>query len=292
MKGVKDLVLFFFFIVFILLVGVIPFFLLYLFSDFIAFLMFRVFRYRYRVIEENLRKSDLKLDDLERKQLMKEIYRNLTDVLIEGLKAFTMTTHSVLRRYRVLNPDILEPYYNKGQSVMGVMAHFNNWEWGTLSAARQLQHLIVGLYLPLNNKLIDRFVRWIRARSGTTLASIFETSKTFEKYRDKNAIFILVADQSPSNKKKSYWLNFFGRETAFLHGPERHARFNHLPVFFIEVKRVRRGFYEVEFSLLADHPETLDEGALTALYARRLEDQIRENPQAWLWSHRRWKLSE
>ena len=175
---------------------------------------------------------------------------------------------------------------------MGVRGHFNNWEWGSLSAGKQLKHRIVALYLPLNNKWIDRFVRWIRARSGTTLASIFETSHTFEKYKKQNTLFLLVADQSPSNPKKSYWVDFMGRKTAFLHGPERHAKFNELPVFFIDIQRTKRGHYTAEFSLLCENPKELAEGELTRMYAGKLEHQITENPECWLWSHRRWKVNE
>jgi len=292
MKGILDFVLAFFFILFILLVGLIPFFLLYPFSDFVKFLMHRVFRYRYDVIEQNLKKSSINIDDKALQKLIGNIYRNLTDILIEGIKAFTMSNKTVRKRYQLKNTELLDPYFEKGKSVMGVMSHFNNWEWGTIAASSQLQHNLVGLYLPLNNKLIDRFVRWIRARSGTTLASIFETSKTFEKYKDEKTIFILIADQSPSNSRKAYWLNFLGRDTAFLQGPERHSRFNDLPVFFIDVQRVKRGYYTAVFSLLCADPKSLKEEAVTNLYAKRLEQQIMRNPASWLWSHRRWKLSK
>jgi KDO2-lipid IV(A) lauroyltransferase len=174
---------------------------------------------------------------------------------------------------------------------MGVLGHYNNWEWGSLAAAKQLKHNIVALYKPLSNKLIDQYAIKIRARYGTELASIFKTSLTFEENLNKTTLFLLVADQSPSNERKAYWINFLGRNTAFLHGPETHAKKNNLPVFFIDIQRVKRGFYTVEIVLLADNPAVLDDGEITHRYAKALEEQILKNPKNWLWTHRRWKLS-
>jgi len=175
---------------------------------------------------------------------------------------------------------------------MGVLGHFNNWEWGSLAAAKQLKHKIVALYKPLSNKRIDRYAIKIRARYGTELASIFKTSLTFEENVNKSTLFLLVADQSPSNARRAYWVDFMGRDTSFLHGPETHAKKNNLPVFFIDIQRVKRGYYEVEAVLLADDPNALEDGEITHRYAKVLELQILKNPENWLWTHRRWKLTK
>jgi len=221
--------------------------------------------------------------------LVNKFYKNLADILIEGIKGFTLNTQNLLKRHKIVNPEILDLYFQKGQSIIGVLGHYNNWEWGSLSAATQLKHKIIALYKPLSNRHIDRFVRKIRARYGTTLASIYETSRTFEANVNKTVLFLLVADQSPSNVRKSYWIEFMGRNTPFLHGPEYHAKKNNLPVFYIDIQRIKRGYYEVEFSLLAENPDNLANGEITYRYAKRLEEQIRKNPSSWLWTHRRWK---
>ena len=278
---------------FIFLVGLIPFRVLYVISDFLRFVLYRVVGYRRKVVEENIRNSFPDLSVAERKKLINLSYKNLADVIIEGVKVFTMPDKQIVARHKFINPEFLTPYIEAGKSVILLPAHYGNWEWGGLSIPLQLdyKHIIV-LYKPLSNKFADRLVKKNRSRTGIFMASIFETARLFQTYAAQTTAFFLVADQSPSNASRSYWINFMGRETAFLHGPERYARLYQLPVIFVDVQRVKRGYYEVEFSLLTDHPTKLPKGEITALYARKLEDVIRKKPENWLWSHRRWKLKK
>lgn len=258
-----------------------------------GFLISRIIRYRRKVVEDNIRRSSLpEMDSDEFRKLINTNYKNLTDVLIEGIKGFTLSQKSLFKRYKILNPEVLDPFYENDQSVMGVLGHFNNWEWGSLAAAKQLKHNIVALYKPLSNKRIDRYAIKIRARYGTELASIFKTSLTFEENVNNKTLFLLVADQSPSNDRRAHWVNFLGRNTAFLHGPETHAKKNNLPVFFVDIQRVKRGYYQVELVLLTDDPSKLKDGEITRRYAKMLEEQILKNPESWLWTHRRWKLTK
>jgi KDO2-lipid IV(A) lauroyltransferase len=279
----------FFFLFFIFLIGIMPFFVLYLFSDFARFLLQYVIRYRLKVINSNLYKALPGLGKREKRRLVRKIYRNLTDVLIEGIKSFTMTRRQVRRRHKILNADILQPYLNSGKSIIAVTAHYNNFEWGSLSPGVYTDYNAIAFYKPLSNKHIDKFVRRSRSKFGTTLASIKETTSTFENYRNIPTVFLMAADQSPSNHGKAIWVNFLGIETAFLHGPEKHAMLNNYPVFYIDVERVKRGFYTCELSLLADNPQSLLEGEITRRYAAKIESIIRKKPENWLWSHRRWK---
>jgi KDO2-lipid IV(A) lauroyltransferase len=242
---------------------------------------------------DNIKKSSLPaLNEKDFNKLINGIYQNMTDVLIEGIKGFTLSTKTLVKRHKVINPEILDPYFENNQSVIGVLGHYNNWEWGSLSAAKQLKHNIIAFYKPLKNKTIDRFVIKIRAKYGTTLAAIQQTARIFYHHADKKTLFLLVADQSPSNIKKAGWFNFLGRNTAFIHGPELYAKKFNLPVFFVDIQRINRGYYEVEFSLLTDNPNTTDDDEITKLYANKLENQILKNPENWLWTHRRWKLTK
>lgn len=281
------------FFVFVALLGILPFFLVYTFSSFMGYLISRVIRYRRDVVEDNIRRSSLpEMDSNEFGKLVNTVYKNMTDVLIEGIKGFTMSDKTLFKRYKILNPEVLDPYFEKSQSVMGVLGHYNNWEWGSLAAAKQLKHKIVALYKPLSNKRIDKYAIKIRARYGTELASIFKTSLTFKENVNNTTLFLLVADQSPSNERRAYWVDFMGRQTAFLHGPEMYAKKNNLPVIFIDIQREKRGCYEVKLVLLADDPNALEDGEITRRYAKALEKQILKNPENWLWTHRRWKLTK
>lgn len=281
----------FVFLLFTAIIGIIPFFLLYGFSDFMRLILFRVMGYRKKVILENLRKSNLEVELRTQKKLLGNIYKNLTDIIIEGIKSFTMSRRQILKRHKLLNPEILDPYFKTWKSVIIVTGHYCNWEWGSLSAGLQTSFNIVAFYKPLSNPWVDRFMRWSRSRFGTTLASIYETSMTFEKFKGTPCIYLMAADQSPAKADKAYWIDFLGRKTAFLHGPEKHAHNNNLPVVFVEIERVKRGKYEMMLSIIADDVQHLPEGEITRRYAQKLESVVRVNPANWLWSHKRWKLS-
>ena len=134
-------------------------------------------------------------------------------------------------------------------------------------------------------------MKWSRAKFRTTLASIYETSLVFEHHANTPSVYIMASDQSPSNASKSYWIKFLGRETAFLHGPEKYARMYNYPVMYVDVQRVKRGYYTLEAVLLTDDPASLPEGELTLMYSEKLGESIRKNPGSWLWSHKRWKLT-
>ncbi len=277
-------------ILFILLIGLIPFFLLYGVSDFLRWGLFYVFKYRRKVVEQNLENTFPKLSKKEIRQLSWKFYRNLSDVIVEGLKAFTMTRGQIRARHKVLNPEVALPFHEMKRSIIGLPSHYGNWEWGSMSGALQLPQEYVVFYKPLNNKWIDKYTRWSRSKYHGNLVSIYQTRKVFEDYQAKNSIFIMASDQSPSNPEKAIWVNFLGRETAFLHGPEHYAKKYDLPVIFVDIQRVRRGFYELTLKLITDKPKETSEGEITRQYAGLLEKSIDAKPENWLWSHRRWKL--
>jgi Kdo2-lipid IVA lauroyltransferase/acyltransferase len=286
-----DLLNFFFFYLFSMLVGFLPFPLLYKFSDFLAFILRKVIKYRRAVIVKNLVSTFPGLSKNELNPIINKCYLNLSDIILEGIKAFTISRKQVLARHRILNPEILHPYLEAGKGVICVTGHYGNWEWGALSPGLYLEDKIVAFYKPIQNKWIDNFVRKTRARYNTVLAPIRETTKTFEKNKGLPVVYIMAADQSPSNREMAYWVNFLGRETAFLHGPEKHARINNYPVFYVAIRRVKRGYYELKLLNLAEDPSSLPNGRITRLYAEQLEILINEDPSNWLWSHKRWKLT-
>jgi Kdo2-lipid IVA lauroyltransferase/acyltransferase len=282
---------YFFVYIFSLLVGSIPFPVIYALSRGLSFLFRKIIGYRKQVIEQNLVKSFPGKTTQELKEISKKFYRNLTDVLLEGIKAFRMSDKQLLARYKILNPDLISPYLEAGSGVICVTGHYNNWEWGALEPPLQMPGKFVAFYKPIQNWRIDRFVRKNRTRFGTVLAPIRETTKTFTENRGIPVVYLMAADQNPSNREAAYWADFLGRDTAFLHGPEKHARINNYPVVFVAIRRVKRGFYELELSVIAENPSVLPEGEITRRYARSMEAMIMEDPANWLWSHKRWKLS-
>ncbi len=276
----------------VFLLALLPFRVMYGLSDLLAFVLRDVLRYRREVAEENVRRCFPDKSEGERRALLRASYRNLSDVLLEGLKGLSMGKEELLRRYRFVNPDLPEALYEQGVPVLSAQAHYGNWEWGVSSFSLQVPQTVVGIYKPLKHPLIGAFTDARRKRYGLVLRDLRQTRAAMKEFGESPSLFIMIADQSPSNPFKSHWLSFFGCETAWLHGTDYWARRLKCPVLFMDVQRVKRGFYEIRFSLLADASrKEFEEGEITRLYVRKLEEMIRQKPADWLWTHRRWKLS-
>lgn len=256
-----------------------------------AFMLRRLMKYRIKITRKNLRKSFPDKSNEEIVALEDGIYQNLADISVETLKGFTMTNKNVLNRHKMKNPEFLETYYNKGQSIIGVTAHYNNWEWGAMSAGLQLKHTPIAIYKPLSNKIIDWFIKWHRSLRGTVMVPTIKTYETFHIYKNIPCIYLLVSDQSPSPKdiQKAHWVTFLNQDTPCIHGPEKYAKMYNYPVVYIDIQRIARGKYEIEFSLLCDNPTEQAEGEITKMYMKKIEEVITKNPCSWLWTHRRWK---
>jgi Kdo2-lipid IVA lauroyltransferase/acyltransferase len=275
---------------FIFLFRFIPFRLLFGFADLVFYIIYYFVGYRKQVVFLNLRNSFPEKPEDKIRAIAEGFYHHLADMLIESLKAFTMTEEAVVKRYKYNNTEFLDELYNKGQSVICVAGHYGNWEWGGLASGAQLKHKPVGFYKPLTNKYVDAYVQKTRVKGRSKLASITQTAETFNTDYGEPAIFYMVADQSPSSARLAYWVNFLNQDTATLHGPEKYARIYNFPMVFASVSKVKRGYYTVDFKMLESEPAKTKTGELTGRFMQKLEEVIREKPEFYLWSHRRWKL--
>jgi Kdo2-lipid IVA lauroyltransferase/acyltransferase len=277
------------FLFFVYLFGALPFPILYIVSFKVYVLLYYVIGYRKKVVYTNLAKAFPEKTDKERKIIAKKFYKHLADIFLESLKGFSMSHSEIVKRHRVVNIDIIDKYMNNGGTVTLIGGHYGNWEWGSMSGGLQANCPLVIFYKPLSNKLINNYMIKSRSRCGTIMASIDKTYQAFKNQMGKSSLFLLIADQSPSRIDKAYWVNFLGIETAFLHGPELYSRKLKYPSYFVDIKRVKRSYYEMELIPIAENPDDLSEGEITARYAKLLEARIRKEPEFWLWSHRRWK---
>lgn len=277
---------------FIFLIGILPFWTLYLFSDITRIVLQYVFGYRKKVVKGNLEKCFPDKSPKEINKLVNLSYKNLTDVTVEGFKGFTMSRKQLLKRHKIINPEILDPYKDTTKSVIATPCHYGNWEWGSMGPSLQLQYQIVAFFTPLSNPILNNFIKKNRSRTGAILASTRETNKTFDELADTKTAYIMAADQSPSKVSKAIWVDFLGQKTAFLDGPERHARTRDLPVVFTDIQRVKRGYYTLELSYITEDPKETAPGEITTAYAKRVEEIVKRKPENWLWSHKRWKLNK
>ena len=279
-----------FFRAFVALFWLMPFWLVYLVSDVTCFIVYRLTGYRRKVVMTNLRNSLPGKPEDEYKKIALAFYHHLCDVLVESLKSFTMTEAQIVKRYTYAENVDMSRCFREGRGIICVAGHYANWEWAGIASGTQLLHKPVGFYKPLANKYIDSYTRRTRVQGRSVLVSITDTREVFETNWGEPAAFYMIADQSPPTARLAYWVNFLNQDTAVLHGPEKYARVQNLPVFFTWIRRLKRGYYTVEFITLCLEPKTMKTTEITRAFMNILEDQIKEDPRYYLWSHRRWKL--
>ena len=265
----------------------IPFWVLYRISDISRIILFNIVGYRKKVIMDNLQKAFPEKNKIEIKAIAQKFYTHFTDVLFEGLKGMTMSDKSVYKRFKVINPELADNYFEQGKSVLILGAHYGNWEWGN-SIPYYMKHDVVCVYKAVSNRRLNDYMRGNRARLGMKQISLEKTRTIFNNIT-KPKFIILLADQSPGFSDKGIWVDFLGRDTPCIHGPEVYGKLYDFPVLYIDFQRIKRGYYTAELSLLAENPASLDKGVLTQKYMGKLEQVIKIKPQNWLWTHKRWK---
>jgi KDO2-lipid IV(A) lauroyltransferase len=273
----------------VLLFALLPLCVAYVISDGFYFLAYYLIGYRKKVVKENLTRSFPQKTPEEITRISKKYYHFLCDLLIEALKGVSMSKKQVLKRHKLLNEELIEPYYKAGRSIVGVSGHYANWEWAALSGGIQVPYPLIAFYKPMSNRYIDVYMKKRRAKFNCTLASIKETYSTFEQNYKRPSVFMMVGDQSPTNLKECFWIDFLNQDTPCLHGIEKYARMYNLPVVYVDIQRVKRGYYEMTFTVLTENPTELPTGGVNQLYFSKLESVIKADPAYWLWSHRRWK---
>lgn len=260
-------------------------------SDILYFVVYHIVRYRRKVTRTNLTNAYPDRSQQERQRIEKAYYRHLADLLTEGIFNLYAHPRTLMRRYRFTNRQMVNAYYEKGQSVILMSAHYNNWEYMVSTLNFQLMHHGVGVGKPLNDKAVAGYVTRRRSRYGTEIvdqSNVRDVMEYYHRYQVPTA-YMMLSDQSPSNERKSYWTTFLHQETPFLYGAEYFARKYNMPVLYYEVNKTRRGHYEVTFSNLCDNPSEVPQYTITQEYIHRLNETIDKAPQYWLWSHRRWK---
>jgi len=273
----------------IFLFSLIPFRLLYILSDALQFLFYRLIKYRYDVIKTNLENSFPDKSASEIQKLIKGAYKNLCDILLEGVKGLTMSEAECRKRYKFLNPEVADELFDQGKSIFILATHYGNWEWGPQGISLQIKHHTLGIVAPIKNKYINNYIQNSRSFEKVSVAPMRETRQAFERFKDRLTAYVFIMDQSPSNAGKAHWVKFLNQSTAVLHGADNHARSTGYPVVFFEQHRVKRGHYEIKLTKLFDDPSELEVGEISAVFMQKLEEIILAKPEDWLWSHRRWK---
>ena len=274
---------------FIYSISLLPFPLLYLLSDLLYFLIYKVIGYRKQVVLTNLRNSFPEKSEAEIQVIAKKFYHWFCDLTLETLKTLTVSPDTVRERVEFAGTEILQDYAERKQSIIIVLGHFGNWELAgaRYSAEPGLPQLYV-IYHPLQNKHFDHLMHRMRTRHGTMLYTMKETSKAMLRDRHLNTATAFIADQTPS-PDRAYWMDFLGQDTPVFLGTGSLARKLGYPVVYISITRPRRGYYHMQVETLVSDPVNTSQEEITEIHTKRLERDIRNYPDLWLWTHRRWK---
>lgn len=275
------------------LFSALPFRVLYVLSDFNYLLMYHVWRYRRKVVRENLEKSFPEKTEAERLQIERKFYRYLSDYMLEDLKLLHMSAEDLCQRMIYKNTEQYLELTERYGGIIVMIPHYANYEWLIgMGSVMKPGDVPVQVYKPLKDKYLNELFKQIRSRFGGYNIPKHSTAREIIKLKreGKNMVVGLITDQWPSGDR--YWTTFMGQETAFLNGAERIAKIMNFPVFYCELTKTRRGYCEAEFKLMTEAPKETVEGEITDMFAHELEQTIRREPAYWLWSHKRWKFTK
>lgn len=266
-----------------------PFSLLYALSYLIYLLVYYVIPVRRRVIMQNLHNAFPNYSKAEIERISRQHVRFACDMALETLKGFTLSPQELDRRWRVVNPELLDHYQQQGRSLIIISAHYANWEWGvSLNSQTQLKSAYI--YKSLHNPLVDRYLQRFRTSYQAEIIPVSKAARYFLANRSKPRCYILIADQHPGGASSVQWFSFLNQDTAFIVGPEKYAKSFDYPAAFAKIECLKRGYYQTTFIPITDTPKATPDGFITEQSMRLLEQQIERAPAYWLWGHKRWKL--
>lgn len=272
------------------LISILPFRALYAFSDLLYLLIYRVFGYRKKVVSHNLKLVYPNKTEKELKQITKLFYHHLCDMMVESIKSITISEAEMKAHFTFANIDLIRDLEAKNRSIILMCAHYGSWEW-IFILQKYVSHKGYAVYKKLSNPYFDKLFKRVRAKYNSHLITTKETIPTLIRSQKEGELTIsgFVSDQSPRLHKTHHWSSFMGIEVPVYTGAEMLAKKLDMSVVFFKVKRIKRGYYETTFELLAENPNEFENYSITEDFIKRVEKQIYEAPQYYLWTHKRWK---
>lgn len=278
------------------LISLLPFPILYLISDVLAFTAHRLIRYRLRIVRANIRDSFPDMSADRHRDIERGFYRHLADYFVETVKFATISTRALKKRMVFENTQLIDQTLAEGRNIVIYTSHFGNWEWITSLSlwCRTADTCIFShVYRPLRQPWFNRWFLHLRTRFNRSIPmrSVFRQLLLWRR-ENTNWICGFLSDQKPSHAGKTYTVPFMGRPTPFIGGTEELACKLSAVVMYFDTSITKRGHYKSTIRMLSDNPRSLTPGALTQAYADSLTRQITASPQAYLWSHNRWRLKK
>ena len=272
------------------LISILPFRLLYIFSDGIYFLVYRIIGYRKKTVRQNIALALPHLAEKERIQIEKKFYSHMCDMFLEMIKTMNITQKEIDQRFKFSNLETYQELEKKGKSIALMCAHYASYEW-VLSMNKHISFKGYGIYKQIANKYFDKLVRTIRSKFKAYLITTKQTKSTIENNTKEGilGVYGFASDQTPRWSKLLYWHHFMGIETPIHTGAESLAKKYDMNVIFLLTKKIKRGYYEASFEVMTEDVQSIPNYKLSEDFMARVEQQIYEQPEFYLWTHKRWK---
>lgn len=275
---------------FLYVIAKLPFRLLYMFSDVVFVLVYYIIGYRRKTVTNNLKLAFPDKLDKEIASIRKKFYQHLCDMFLEMIKTWKAPKSQLDKRFIIKNPEVFTELEAAGKSVIVMYGHYASYEW-SLVTENYINFKGYGVYKPIKNKYFDALVRKIRASYNTTLVPAKETTVFMKGLKAKKEKYMIafLSDQSPKINRAFYWTEFMGIKVPCFTGADRMAKEHDMAVIYLKISKVKRGYYEAEVVPLTTDASIMGEFEITEKFTRILEGQIKERPEYYLWTHKRWK---
>ena len=275
---------------FIWMISRLNFTTIYLISDLLYYILYYIFSYRKKVVRKNLELAFPEKSKMERRRIERENFRNLTDIFLETFKSNNIKEKDLRERFKFKNPELLEKIYNNNQEVIVMCSHYCSWEW-VFVIEKITKFKINAIYKQLSNKYFDKWTKDRRSQYGANMITTKETYREVSRLSKLKSLnfYGFASDQSPKKSKAVYWGNFLNNWVPIHTGAEIIAKKYNIAIVFMDVQKVKRGYYEASFSLITDKPNSFKKFELTEKYIELVEKQVRNKPEYYTWTHRRFK---
>jgi len=269
--------------------------LLYLFARVIYVLGYHVIGYRKEVVFTNLKNAFPDKNKVEIKKIVEDFYLNFCEYLVETVKLIHSNEKQSRELVSFINTELIDKLYEQGRGIMMLQGHFFNWELALMLGQQGGKYDRYVVYQKLTSQVSEKMLYRLRGRYGTKMLAMYQTVGTIKEHESKKgsdripSMYQLGADQSPMRHKIEYWSRFMNQDAAIFLAPEQLSKEYNLAVVFLDLQKVGRGKYTIEYSLITEEPGSTEDKFITEAYVDKLEAAIEKNPANWLWSHKRWK---
>ena len=273
------------------LISILPFRLFYIVSDLIFVLVYHIIGYRRKTVRKNLELVFPEKSKKEIKNIQRKFYSHMCDMFLEMIKSISISEKELKRRFTFTNVEYLRELEKMDKSIVLMCGHYASYEWMNALQLYDLKFRSFGIYKKIKNKYFDDLVKSIRGRFDGTLITTYKATETIRYNQEQGILgnYAMIADQSPKKSRAKHWIHFMGIRVPVFEGSERLARNLDMNVIYLHVEKVGRGYYKATLKPISTDAPNEPKHYITEKFIELLEKQIRNKPEYYLWTHKRWK---